>query len=262
METNGTPNDMVQTMNQIGCILFVPFTQHVMNPFLHRRNIYIQPITRIAIGFLFICVAMLYASLVQHAIYSTGPCYAHPNVCGGGTLGPNKLNVWIQAPTYLLIAAGEVFAVVTAIEYAYTNAPEDMKAIVQSINLIIAGMGSALGMALTPLAHDPNMTAFYGSLSGAMLVTAIVFWTLFRKSEDTSLPRIALKKASFSSSDKSNSTTSHVRHSNEGQTNDPELGIITDITQVMPPLTDPESGDSNHLESKETAAPEGLYSGL
>lgn len=183
METHGTPNDLLPSMNQVGCILAVPLIQNVLYPLLHRRRIYLRPITRITIGFGFTAAALLYATLVQKAIYSTGPCYKHPNNCNpaNGIRRPNHVNVWIQTPIYLLIATGETFAQVTGLEYALTNAPKDMKSIVQSINLIIAGVGSAFAMGPSPLAHDPYLVIFYGCIATTMAVTTAVFWYLFRK---------------------------------------------------------------------------------
>lgn len=165
METNGTPNDLVGAMNQVGCIIFAPLIQEVLYPFLHRRRIYLRPVTRITIGFCFVASTMLYATLVQHFIYSSGDV---------------KINVWVVAPLYFLLAIGEVFAVVTAMEYAYDHSPKDMKAVVQAVSLLIAGVGSAVAMALTPAAHDPLMVIFYGSLTGAMVLTTIIFYIIFR----------------------------------------------------------------------------------
>jgi POT family proton-dependent oligopeptide transporter len=165
METLGTPNDLVPAMNQVGCIIFAPLIQEVLYPFLHRRRIYLRPTTRITIGFSFVASSMLYATLVQHFIYSSQDV---------------KVNIWIQAPLYFLLAIGEVFAMVTAMEYAYDHSPKDMKVIVQAVSLLIAGVGSAIAMALTPAAHDPLMVIFYGSLTGAMVLTTIIFCIVFR----------------------------------------------------------------------------------
>ena len=165
METNGTPNDLVPAMNQGGCIVFAPLIQEVLYPFLHRRRIYLRPVTRITIGFCFIASSMLYATIIQYFIYASTDA---------------KVNVWIQTPLYILMAIGEVFATVTAMEYAYDNSPQRMKAIVQAVSLLIAGVGSAVAMALTPAAHDPLMVGFYGGLTGAMTVTTVIFYIIFR----------------------------------------------------------------------------------
>jgi hypothetical protein len=91
------------------------------------------------------------------------------------------VNVWIQSPVYVFMAVGELFAYVTAMEYAYEQSPKDMKAIVQAISLLIGGVASGCAMGLTPIARDPYLVILYGSLTGAMTVTTALFWWLFSK---------------------------------------------------------------------------------
>ncbi|KAF9729784.1 oligopeptide transporter [Paraphaeosphaeria minitans] len=182
METSGTPNDMLPAMNQVGCILFTPFIHHFIYPLLHKRHIYLQPITRITIGFGFVVSSMSYAAVVQKVIYASGPCYDHPRACSSAADGePNHINVWIQAPVFFLIAMGEAWAYVTALEIAYSHAPKNMKSMVQAIFPLMAGVGSASAMGLTTFAHDPNLVIFYASLAGGMAITTVVFWLMFRK---------------------------------------------------------------------------------
>ncbi|KAF3031692.1 peptide transporter ptr2 [Didymella heteroderae] len=176
METNSTPNDLLPAMNQVGCIVLGPLIQEVLYPFLHRRRVYPTPVSRIAIGFAFVTLSMLYATVVQLFIYRSPPCYDRPGSCGS-----NEINVWIQAPLYFLISAGEIFAYVTALEYAYDRSPKAMKVVVQAVGLLVGGVGSACAMALTPVARDPYLVVFYGSLAAGMAATTIVFWMLFRE---------------------------------------------------------------------------------
>ncbi|KAF9729965.1 oligopeptide transporter [Paraphaeosphaeria minitans] len=182
METSGTPNDMLPAMNQVGCILFTPFIHHVIYPLLHKRHIYLQPITRMTIGFGFVVSSMAYAAIVQNIIYSSGPCYDHPRACSSvANREPNHVNVWIQAPVFFLIAMGEVWAYVTALEIAYSHAPKNMKSVIQAIFPLMAGIGSASAMGLTTFAHDPNLVTFYASLAGGMAITTVAFRLMFRK---------------------------------------------------------------------------------
>jgi dipeptide/tripeptide permease len=178
METKGVPNDLIPAMNQVGCIVLGPLIQEILYPLLHRRGIYLTPITRITIGFAFVTLSMMYAAIVQILIYRSPPCYNQPGRCGS-----NYIDVWIQAPLYFLMAAGEIFAYVTALEYANENSPKALKVVVQAVALLIGGVGSACAMALTPVAHDPNLVAFYGSLTVGMAITTLLFWLLFRNLE-------------------------------------------------------------------------------
>lgn len=179
MKMNGTPNDLVPGINQVGCIVMVPLIQMGLYPFLHRRRIYIGPIMRITIGFGFIALAMLYATLVQHTIYESTPCYQKRDGCPEATSRESAPNVWIQAPMYVLFSTGEIFCTVTGLEYAYDHSPKDMKVIVQAISLLVAGIGSVIALALTAVAHDPNLVIFYASLTIAMTVTTFAFWIVF-----------------------------------------------------------------------------------
>lgn len=179
MEASGTPNDILPAMNQVGCILFGPLIQGSLYPFLHRRRIYLKPIMRITIGFGFVALSMLYAAVVQHRIYSAPPCYTHLERCG-----PNHVNVWVQAPLYFLMSAGEIFALVTALEYAYDHAPKRMKVVVQAFGLLAGSAGSAGALTLTAAARNPHLVTFYASLTAGMVAVTVAFWLAFHRYDD------------------------------------------------------------------------------
>jgi POT family proton-dependent oligopeptide transporter len=56
-----------------------------------------------------------------------------------------------------------------------------MKVVVQADGLLVGGVGSACAMALTLIARNLYLAAFYSSLTVGMGITTIVFWALFRK---------------------------------------------------------------------------------
>lgn len=184
MNTESTPNDVLPGMNQVACILISPFVEYVFNPILAKRRTYLKAVTRIAIGFCFVALSMLYATLVQHYIYMSPPCFDRPSDCGDRlSAAQYRPNVWIQAPLYFLIATGEVFAMTTAMEYAEKHAPKEMKVLVQAINMLITGIGSAIALVIAEAARDPYLTSFYASLAGAMALTTIVFYVMFRNKD-------------------------------------------------------------------------------
>ncbi|KAL1955894.1 hypothetical protein VTO42DRAFT_7967 [Malbranchea cinnamomea] len=190
MAGHGIPNNLMQNFDPISIIVVLPILDRIVYPFLRKRRILFLPITRITVGFFISSLAMMYAAIVQHMIYTSGPCYEHP-LCPAsevdGVLQGNDVHIAIQAPAYMFIGIAEVFLSVTSLEYAYMKAPEQLKSFVQSLYLLTNAIGSAIGMALSPVAYDPAILWMFVGLCGAAVVTAVVFWLLFRhlnKQED------------------------------------------------------------------------------
>src|SRR5690606_31662238 len=80
MNLHGVPNDMIQAMSGVACVIFGPIIQGLYN-FLAKRRIPFGPMARITVAFLLCGGAMAYASGLQQLIYNTGPCYDAPLKC-------------------------------------------------------------------------------------------------------------------------------------------------------------------------------------
>lgn len=184
MNKGKIPNEVVPSMNQVACIFIGPLVEYILDPALSKRHIYLKPVARIAIGFTFMALSMVYAAVVQHFIYISPPCFDHPSSCKTHhAAAQHRPNIWIQTPVFVLMAAGEVFAMTTAMEYAEMHAPKEMKVFVQAINMLITGVGSVFAMIIAEAARDPHLMIFYSSLAGAMTLTTIVFYVLFRNKD-------------------------------------------------------------------------------
>lgn len=180
METHGLPNDLLFNLNPISIILFIPIMEKGVYPLLRRLHIPFRPITRIAFGFFLASGSMAYAAIVQHLIYTSGPCYEYPLECDGGKT-PNRVHIAVQVPAYVLIGLSEIFASITGLEYAFTKAPPSMKSLVMSIFLLQTAFGSALGIALSPTSKNPKLVIMYASIAAATLLAGLAFWFCFRK---------------------------------------------------------------------------------
>jgi POT family proton-dependent oligopeptide transporter len=129
MALHGTPNDLLQNLDPIALCIFIPILdcgsahQHTLlslansvmvllvglYPFLRKFKINFSPVRRIFTGFLLVSSSMVYASVLQHFIYTS----------------PSKsIHVWIQAPAYIFVAISEAFVIVTGLELAFTQAPK------------------------------------------------------------------------------------------------------------------------------------------
>jgi POT family proton-dependent oligopeptide transporter len=187
MEAHGIPNDLMQNFDPISIIVFIPILETCVYPIMRRLKIPFRPITRIALGFVIASLAMMYAAIVQHLIYSAGPCYGSP-LCAAseidGTAYGNRVHIAIQTPAYVFIGVSEIFASVSGLEYAYTKAPPSMKSFVQSMYLLTNAFGSALAEALTPAAFDPAIMWMFVGLACASFICGIIFYIVFHHLND------------------------------------------------------------------------------
>ncbi|OLL27017.1 putative peptide transporter ptr2 [Neolecta irregularis DAH-3] len=177
MYTGNVPNDLLQNFNPIALIILIPLFDWFVYPGLRKIGIRMLPVTRITLGFFIAAVAMAYAAITQHLIYSTGPCFANiTQLCPS-----NNINVWIQAPSYVLIALSEIFAAITGLEYAYTKAPSSMKSLVMGMFLLTNAIGAILAISLSPASVDPKLVWMYTGVAGFCFATGIAFWLCFRR---------------------------------------------------------------------------------
>lgn len=167
MQLHGIPNDIMQNIDALTIIIFIPIIDRLVYPSLRKINIPFRPINRITFGFIFAALAMAYAAIIQHLIYASPPCYSFPLACAASPTDnpqPNKIHVAAQAPAYFFIAISEIFASITGLEYAFTKAPPSMKCFVNAIYQLQIAFGSAIGIALSPTATDPKLVWMYSTL--------------------------------------------------------------------------------------------------
>ncbi|KAK6460692.1 POT family-domain-containing protein [Scheffersomyces coipomensis] len=184
MELHGLPNDILQAINSLSIIIFIPICERLLYPFIRKFTPF-RAITKIFFGFMFAASAMVYAAVLQHFIYQTGPCYDHPKACAPEYRNvPNHIHVAIQVPAYALIGFSEIFASITGLEYAYTKAPVSMKSFITSLFLVTNAVGSALGIALASTSEDPKLVWTYTGLAVSCFIAGCVFWFLYHGYND------------------------------------------------------------------------------
>ena len=163
-------------------ILAIPIFDKLIYPTLRRFNINFSSIPRITCGFFCASLTMGWAAIVQHQIYITGPNYDFTKPCDGCSSFNNITVAW-QIPSYFFLAISEIFASITGLEYAFTQAPASMKSIVMSLFLFTSAIGNALNFALLPVTVNPKLLWMYASLSIVAFVVGILFFLTFRNSE-------------------------------------------------------------------------------
>lgn len=182
MKLNGVPNDIITNLEPITVLIFIPICDKFFYPFLARHHIRFTPIKKITTGLGLATLSMIAAAVLQHYIYAQSPCgrnSATDSACIA-ELGPPNLSVWIQTPSYVLIALSEIMTLITALEYAFTKAPSNMRSLVTGLFLFTNAVSAALSQAFVPLSKDPLFTWLYVVIACITFVAMIAFWFTFR----------------------------------------------------------------------------------
>jgi len=177
MQLHGVPNDVVNNLDPFALIIFIPFCDLLLYPWLRKKGIRFTPIKRITAGFFLGFLAMIWAGTIQVYIYKESPCGNQATSCA---TKPN-INVWAQTGSYVLIAFSEIFASITSLEYGFSKAPKNMRSLVAAFALFMSAIASALGEAFLPLLVDPKLQWNYFSVAIIAGLATIGFWLSYRK---------------------------------------------------------------------------------
>ncbi|KAI4168373.1 MAG: hypothetical protein LQ343_006458 [Gyalolechia ehrenbergii] len=179
MELHGAPNDLINNVNPITLVIFIPLTDMFLYPGLERMGIRFTPIKKITWGFIMASAAMITACVTQYYIYKLGACGDHPSSEDCEYHAP--INVWVQTIAYLLIAFSEIFASITGLEYAFTKAPKNMRSVVTAVFLFMSSISYAVSQAFVSLSADPLLIWNYGIIAVLAALGGAGFWLSHRK---------------------------------------------------------------------------------
>lgn len=170
------PNDVINNLDPFALIIFIPIFDIVIYPGLRKAGINFSPLKRMAAGFFVGALAMMCAAIVQWKIYTTSVCGYSAADCPQGS----PISVWVQTPSYVLIAFSEIFASITGLEYAFTKAPKNMRSLVTAVWLLTTAVANALSEAFLPLVADPNLIWNYSVAGVLSFIGGCAFWISFR----------------------------------------------------------------------------------
>ncbi|KAJ5660722.1 uncharacterized protein N7484_000094 [Penicillium longicatenatum] len=202
MSLGGVPNDIINNLNPITLIIFIPIMDRLVYPGLRRMGIHFTPLKRITAGFFVAGCAMISATVTQHYIYQDGPCGKDANHCLEVEGKHTNISVWVQAVPYILGGISEIFASVTSLEYAFTKAPHNMRSLVAAVSLFMNAFSSALGQALVALSDDPLLEWNYGITAILAFVGGVGFWFTNRQTDSEEDALNMLPESHFSGKEK------------------------------------------------------------
>lgn len=117
----------INSVDALSVLIFGAWTATYLYPMLSRHNIQLYTTHKFALGSFLATLSILWALYVEYLIRST---YEGSQA---------RVSVLWQAPSYVLIGCGEIFAVSAAYEVAFTASSPKTKALASAINIFCVG---------------------------------------------------------------------------------------------------------------------------
>ncbi|EGC38989.1 hypothetical protein DICPUDRAFT_75405 [Dictyostelium purpureum] len=119
--------EQIQALNPLFIMMFIPIVEYVIYKPLKSFGINFKPLIKMAIG-MWLAVASFIISMFLQIAIDKNP--------------PGTISIWLQLPQYLILTIGEILISIPGLEFAYSEAPPSMKAIIMSGWLLAVSLGN------------------------------------------------------------------------------------------------------------------------
>jgi POT family proton-dependent oligopeptide transporter len=159
----------LMAVNPFLVLLFIPLFSSVLYPFA-GRFVRVTALRKMGTG--------LYLAVTSFAVCA----FVESRIEAGFTP-----TIWWQVLAYVLLTAAEILVSITALEFAYTQAPNRLKSVVMCLYLVSVAIGNLLPMLVNLFLEKPDganrLTGveYYLFFVFAMLGSAILFVLLARR---------------------------------------------------------------------------------
>ena len=156
-------SSQIQAVNAIMILAFIPLFQYVIYP-LVDRVFKLTLLRKIGLGLIVTGLSFVISGWIETQI----------------TAGL-KPNIGWQMPAYALLSAGEVMVSISGLEFAYTQAPKSMKAMVQAIYLLAISAGNLFTAIVHWFIENPDGTlklqgaAYYNFFAGLSIGCVAIY---------------------------------------------------------------------------------------
>lgn len=153
----------IQTVNPLFILGMLPLFSYAVYPAVNRF-FRLTPLRKIGLGLFLVVVAFLLVGAIQLRIDA----------------GERPSILW-QILAFLVLTAAEIMVSVTHLEFAYTQAPKEMKSLVMCTYLGAISLGNVFTAAVNFFIQNPDGTAklagaaYFFFFAAVMLATAILF---------------------------------------------------------------------------------------
>jgi len=153
----------IQAVNPLLILLFIPLFDKLIYPAVGRVWP-LTPLRKIGAGFVFTAGAFAISAVAEQMITDGG-----------------KPSVLWQILAYVALTAGEVMVSITGLEYAYTQAPRQMKSFVMSLYLLSVSLGNLSTALVNKMMLDENGKSmlpgadYYWFFAAVMLGATVIY---------------------------------------------------------------------------------------
>ncbi|XP_031152860.1 solute carrier family 15 member 1 [Sander lucioperca] len=114
-----------------------------------------------------------YTFLIPGTLDFEGNC--QESITAAEDIKPNSVHMALQIPQYFFITAGEVMFSVTGLEFSYSQAPSNMKSVLQAGWLLTNAFGNFIVLIVAELAKIPKQWAEYVLFASLLFAVCIIF---------------------------------------------------------------------------------------
>ncbi len=156
--------DQFQFLNPLFIVLLLPFISVGLWRLLARIGLTLRPTDKMLAGFLLTAASM--------AVMSAAGVLAEQG---------QRVSIWWQVGTFFLMTAAELCISPVGLELAFTAAPESMKGFITGCFLLTVFFGNLLDSVVTRLYTPMGPAAYFGAMTGLLIVNSIVFFFVARR---------------------------------------------------------------------------------
>lgn len=150
-------SSQIQALNPIMVMVLIPLFSLGVYPLVQKMGVNVTPLRKMSVGMV----------IAGFSFISIGVCQV---ILDGGT----QINIGWQFVPYILITVAEIMVSITGLEFAYTQAPPEMKSTIMSLWLLTVAVGDFLTSVVEYLNRFSGAMEFF-FYAGLMLVVALIF---------------------------------------------------------------------------------------
>lgn len=153
------PIAVLNVFNTVIILILIPIMDKVVYPFMAKYNRSPTHLQRIGLGFVLSALSVLAAGILE--------IYRKKDIEENGVIvqklstdyfNASSISIFAQVPQFALVGASEVFASVSGLEFAYSQAPSFMQGLVMGLFLMTSGIGNYVSEAILEIVKEATGT--------------------------------------------------------------------------------------------------------